>query len=340
MNLQRLRERKYTRMKTKTLKAGAYPLAALLSSIPLTVAHAQLALPPDAIGQFQHIVGDRVEAVTILGGDYGAAGGVYSFRGGDMVDLDIAKIGGGGIVADPKPLGLGGLQWAPVLQGNLGHMSAQNTFATGYLEGNGSLYDLLAVEAGGGARFLFNDHFSLTPTISGIYGHTENTFQPRNAVGDFIEANGSGTVVDWKLDTWSVVPSLEAQYTWQWKRTTFEFNSRYDYFHTESFQSTSPVIGVSGDSHTWENKLDVDVPLGWKLFERELHTGGFFSRTELFGGAAAGLNEDHLYAVNGRLVLDLLGKVWKVRWLGIGYSYFWGDHFNGWSVGADLRLKF
>jgi hypothetical protein len=40
------------------------------------------------------------------------------------------------------------------------------------------------------------------------------------------------------------------------------------------------------------------------------------------------------------LVLDLLGKVWKVRWLGIGYSYFWGDHFNGWSVGVDLRLKF
>jgi len=48
-----------------------------------------------------------------------------------------------------------------------------------------------------------------------------------------------------------------------------------------------------------ENKLDVGVPLGWKLFDQELHTGGFFSRTELFGNAAEGLNENHIYTVNG-----------------------------------------
>jgi len=82
------------------------------------------------------------------------------------------------------------------------------------------------------------------------------------------------------------------------------------------------------------------VPLGWKLFDRELHTGGFFSRTELFGNAAEGLNENHIYTVNGRFVMDLLGKVWKVRWLGLGASYFFGDHFDGWSAGLDLRFQF
>jgi hypothetical protein len=82
------------------------------------------------------------------------------------------------------------------------------------------------------------------------------------------------------------------------------------------------------------------VPLGWKILGGELHTGGFFERTELFGGIADGLNADHFYTLNGRLVLDFLGKLWKVKWLGLGASCFLGDHFSGWSAGLDLRFKF
>ena len=312
---------------------------ALLAFAPI-FAHGQSVLPPEAIEQFQRVIGSRVEAVTILGGDYGAAGGVYTIRGGNLADLSIAKLGGGGNIAEARPLGESGLKWAPVLQGNLGHISAVNEYATGYLQGNKSEYDVLAVQVGVGARFYFADHLSLAPAISGIYGHTENEFRPQNAVGDAVKAAASGTFVDWQLDTGSVVPSLDLRSEWWWRRTTFEFSSRYNFFHTESFDSSSPVVSVNGDSHTWENKLDVDVPLGWKLFDRELHTGGFFARTELFGGAADGLNENHVYTVNGRFVLDVLGKAWKVRWLGVGCSYFWGDHFSGWSAGVDLRFKF
>ena len=311
----------------------------LLTFLPLSTL-AQSGVPPEAVEQFNHVIGSRVEAATILGGDFGASSGIYSFRGGTLADLSISKLGGSGEVAAPRPLGPGGLKWAPVLQGNLGHLIAENEFKTGYLQGNRMIYDVLAVQLGGGARFYFTDHLSLAPTFSGIYGHTENEFKPQNAVGDAVKAAARGTFVDWQIDTWSVMPSLDGRYEWNWERTAFAFNSRYTFFHTESFASSSPVISVNGDSHTWENKLDVDVPLGWKCCGRELHTGGFFARTELFGGAADGLNEDHLYTVNGRVVLDLLGHAWKVNWLGAGYSYFWGDHFGGWSAGLDLRFKF
>ena len=137
------------------------------------------------------------------------------------------------------------------------------------------MYDVLAVQLGGGARFYFNDHLSLAPAVSGIYGHTENEFKPQNPIGDAVKAAASGTFVDWQLDTWSVMPSLDLRYEWQWRRNTFEFSSRYTFFHTESFASSSPVVSVNGDSHTWENKLDADVPLGWGVFGCELHTGGF-----------------------------------------------------------------
>jgi hypothetical protein len=125
-----------------------------------------------------------------------------------------------------------------------------------------------------------------------------------------------------------------------WRRTTFEFSSRYTFFHTENFESSSPIIGVSGNSSTWVNKLDADVPLGLKIFNHELHTGGFFSRTEVFGDAAQGLNTDYVYTINGRLVLDFLGTLWKVKWIGLGVSYFLGHEVNGWSAGLDMQFKF
>ena len=306
----------------------------------VTASLAQPAVPPQAIEQFEHVIGNRVEAVTILGGDYGAAGGIYTFRGGTLADVSITKLGGGGDIATGRPLGCSGWKWSPVLQGNLGRISAENEFATGYLKGNRMSYDVLAVQAGGGVRFRFGEHLGLAPSISGIYGHTENEFESRNAVGDIVKAAAAGRFVDWELDTWSVVPAMEGTYEWFWGRAAFVFSSRYSFYHTESFDSSSAFVGVDGDSHTWQNKIDVDLPTGWKLFGREVHTGGFFARTELFGGAADGLNEDHVYTANGRLVLDFVGKIWALRWLGLGASWLWGDHFDGWTAGVDLRFRF
>ena len=311
-----------------------------LAGLLLVAVPAPAQVPPAAVSQFEHTIGNRVEAVTILGGDYAAAGGIYTFRGGNLADLSVGKIGGGGAIAAPRPLGVGEIQWAPLLQLNAGHINAENEFRTGYLKGNRTVYDALAAQFGAGARFYFTEHLSFAPVFSGIYGHTENEFKPRNAVGDFIKQAARGTYVDWDLDTWSIVPEVSGRYGWHWGRTTFELDSRYNFYHTESFDSSSPVVGVTGDSSTWRNKLDVDAPLGWKVFGRELRTGGFFARTELFGNIAPGLNEEHVYTINGRFVLDLLGVAWKVRWMGAGVSYFWAEHFSGWSAGLDLKLQF
>ena len=326
---------------TGRLEAGHRSLLAVLMVALLPAAAcAQPVLPPDLVQQIQQVVGDRIEAVSILAGDYAAAGGIYTFRGGTLADLSITKIGGGGEVASPKPLGLGSLEWAPVLLGNVGLVSAKNTFQTGYLAGNQMTVDTLAIEAGFGVAIFFTEHLSLSPTLSGIYGRVENTFSPQNANGDYLAAVGNGTLVNWTLDTWSVVPGLDLNYDWMWRRTKFQFSSGYSFFHTESFESSSPVLGVNGNSSTWENKLDVDVPLGLNLFGHELHTGGFVSRTEVFGDAAQGLNTSYVYTANGRLVLDFLGKLWKLRWLGLGVSYFWGHDLGGWSAGLDMRFEF
>jgi hypothetical protein len=313
----------------------------LLYLLLLSVCLVPSVLAQSALQQIQQTVGDRIEALTILGGDHGIGGGVYSFRGNAEADVSVTKIGAGGIVGPRRPLGIWEMHWAPVMEGNIGWASTVNDLSGGPLAGNELDFNTFAFQLGGGGRFYFTTNLSLSLSVAGIYGHTQNEFLAGNQAGiDFENSPLGQELVNWKVDTWSVVPAAGLRYTWNWHRTVFEFDSRFRYFYTESFQSTSSLIGVAGDSQTWENRLDVDVPTGWKPFGREFHTGGYFSRTDLFGDISRGMNEDYIYKMNGRAVLDFTGVLWKVRWLGVGGSYFWGRDFNGWAAGIDIRLRF
>ena len=130
--------------------------------------HGTIGTAPRGRGPVQSNHRGRVEAVTILGGDYGAAGGLYTFRGGTLADVSVAKVGGGGNVASPRSVGWGDMAWAPVLLGNLGHLSAVNTFQRGYLQGNETKYDTLAAQLGGGDQHEggLEDHLRLREELN------------------------------------------------------------------------------------------------------------------------------------------------------------------------------
>ena len=311
-----------------------------------------LALParsqtPAEINDLRNTIGDRIEAATILGGDFGMDGA--SFNRGSEGNLNLQKFGGAGDIGDPTQLGDLPIAWQPRLEGEMGYLSAKrdftsaDTFAGQSLNGADSKFHDFSIQFGGGARLWFNDAFSIAPTIMGMYGHTENSFYPNGNA--FAQANQPLArqlgLVDYTADTWTVRPAADLQYIYTWRRVIITLNSDPTYFHTESFSTSNPNVSVNGDSETWQNKIDVDVPLGKDLWGHELRTGGYFSRTELMGDMKNGLGINHLYEIHGRLVLDYLNQLWKVQWIGIGASYLWGDNgFTGYSYGLDIAFRF
>ena len=113
-----------------------------------------LALPLAASAQFtgseiRDIQGDRIDAATILGGDFGLSGA--SFRGDNKNTIDISKFGGAGDIGDPQPLFDSPIKWQPRLQGNMGYLMGKDTFRSGELEGDTSKYYTFAIQFGGGA---------------------------------------------------------------------------------------------------------------------------------------------------------------------------------------------
>jgi hypothetical protein len=306
--------------------------------LALTPIHAQ------PINDFKNTIGSRIEATTIIGGDYGVSGGAFTSVNNNSgnVDVNISKFGGQGDIYPIRPLGDLGIGWQPELQGSMGYLTAKKNYNSGtVLDGDQNENKTFAIQFGGGARFWFCDSFSIAPTLMGMYGHTENSYTANSAFGLANQAQAKQLgLIDWNVDTWTIRPALDVQYQYVWHRTIFTLSSDPTYFYTESFNSSSPNVDVNGNSVSWENKLDVDMPLGVELFGHELRTGGYFSRTDLYDGLREGLNTDYLYQVQGRLVLDFLDQLWKVQYIGIGVTYMWSDDFNGWSIGADVAFRF
>lgn len=314
--------------------------AAVLPSLLLLAMPARAQLTPTEISQLRSTVGDRIEAATILGGDFGVDGA--SFTGVNGGDVNLQKFGGAGDIGDPKPLWGLPIGWQPRLQGEMGWLSSKRNFNSGTLAGTDSKDHDYSIQFGGGGRLWFNNSFSIAPTIMGMYGHTDNSFYPNNnafAIANHPQAKQLG-LTDWSANTWTIRPAGDFQYIYVWRRTIFTLSSDPTYFHTESFSTSNPNVNVNGDSETWMNKIDVDVPLGVEVFGHELRTGGFFSRTDLYGDIRDGLDSEYLYEIHGRITLDYLNQLWKVQWIGIGYSYLWGHNFTGSSVGLDLQFRF
>ncbi len=321
-------------------------LAVGLLSLLLAAVPCRAQLTPSDLSELRNMVGDRIELATILGGDFGVSGASFTGdNGNNGKTLDLQKFGGWGVVGDPRQLWNLPIGWQPQVQGSMGYLTAHNTFnnttSTNLAATESKTHDF-SIQFGGGVCLWLNDNFSIAPTIMGMYGYTENTFYPNNNVNaaNLQPLARQLGLVDWTADTWTIRPAVDVQYTYTWRRTIFTLSSDPTYFHTESFNTSNPNVNVGGDSETWMNKIDVDIPLGKDLWGHEIRTGGFISRTDFYGDIANGLGSDHLYEAHGRIVLDYLNQLWKVQWIGLGYSYLWGSGFTGYSYGLDIAFRF
>src|SRR5271170_5892029 len=122
------------------------------------------------LNDFKNAVGSRIEAATILGGDYGLSGGDFTSVNNNSgnVDMSIYKFGGMGDIGAPQQLGTLGIGWQPQVQGSMGYLTAKKTYNSGtLLHGDSNENKTFAIQFGGGARFWLDDHFSIAPTFMG-----------------------------------------------------------------------------------------------------------------------------------------------------------------------------
>lgn len=307
----------------------------------------QAQISPVRAALIENAIGARVEALTILGGDFGLSDGNFHSTGsqgigsGAPVDTRITKFGGDGDVGSPKPLAGLHIGWQPTLQGNIGHLDSATHLRGTLTAGDTSTLRIFAVEFGGGVRFWTTHRFSIAPSVMALYGHANNSVSFLGASGrQALAALEPLGLVNWSVSTWSVRPALDMQYVLPLARALITLSTDATGFYTHGFGRSNVHLTVGGASGFVTNKIDLDVPLGIAIAGHEVRTGGYISRTDLLGDLETGLGVEHLNELHGRLVLDFLNQLTGVQWIGVGASYLWGPHITGWTVGADVAFHF
>jgi len=320
---------------------------ALLGALPLP---GVCQITPQQQEAVRNAIGSRIEALQILGGDYGLSGGQFRSTGKFVpnseadADLHFTKLGGSGDFGSPSPLGGMDVGWQLHLQGNMGKFKATNRLHVPGFEGDLSTIAGYALEFGGGARFWISDRVSLTPLVMGLYGQTTQSYTPGGVATGTNPAQpvppDLASLVDWKVDTLTGVASIEAQYQFLWHRAIVAVSAKPAFFDTRTLHTTNAQIGANGNSSSMETRFELDVPLGLQLFDHELRSGGYLSHTDLFGGLKDGLGVHSINELHGRITLDFLQQLRNVKWVGFGASYLWGPGLKGWTAGADVSFQF
>ena len=300
-------------------------------------AHAQL--PPGALQQLDTAIGQRVEATAVFGTQSIASRAGLGWTLDDATG-HIYKIPWKTELQDPGPVGDQGLLWAPVFEGGVGYGGFVNHFENNtVLAGNESDFDTVALSLGGGPRIYFGDSgFSVLPAFDLLYAYTDNDFEANTPLGQQIVANGQ--YVNWQVHTLSLVPSFELQFKKTYGRWIPKLTSDFAYYNTRPIYRTTGALSFRSASMLWANKFDLDYVTGWKVLNCPVHFGGDIGRTDLFEGLQAALDTDHYYQTDGRVTLDVFGRLWKVDTLGLSAGYFWCNAFKGYSVGIECSVKF
>ncbi len=149
-----------------------------------------------------------------------------------------------------------------------------------------------------------------------------------------------GRLVNWHTHTLTFIPSLELRYRRPFGPVTITLTSAYTYFATTPIARSTEAYSFTSESQVWSNRVELGVMTPWSVARWPVLVGGFFERTDLWGGLRESLKADYVHAVGGHVALDPGGRLWKMSEIGVAASYFWSGSFSGLDtrprLGRDL----
>jgi opacity protein-like surface antigen len=328
-------------MKKTTLSKSVAP-AALCAGLCLAggALESQAQLTPAQRHQLNGFLGNRAEVGIVLGATDAASGGNYTVdgkNGNDHLEFSLMKFAGGGEVGPARKLGDSDITWHPVVMGAIGYISGENDIDVGPLAFNEFEENALALHLGGGVAFHITERFTVTPTIGVLYGRYEPEINARTPAGFAVDA----FLDDETAETIGVTPGIAVAYKVPMgQKMMWDLSARYTFYGTTEISGSD--FDAGGSSHVFEQRADLDIPLDASLWDCPLHTGGYFSLTEVAGDISDTMNSDIWATLHGRLLLNTEGKswAWKMTRIGLGVSGIVGDDFTGWSAGVDVMFKF
>jgi hypothetical protein len=228
---------------------------------------------------------------------------------------------------------------APFITGSVGYFEDTETSALGDPPDE-SRFKAVTLSLGGGVKLeLMKKTLWLTPEIDLIYGRTWNEHDYNSELSrDFFKPLLEGIAYNWQVDTLSFAPSLQLIFEYPVRMVTLGFDTKFTYLNLRTVKEDYPEHEVKSDSTLWKNRLRLEFPLGFSVFNMPLSLRGDFSRVELGGDVAQPLKESHFYELGTELAFDTSRNLKWLSSLSTGVAYTFSERITGWSF--RLGYKF
>jgi hypothetical protein len=118
---------------------------------------------------------------------------------------------------------------------------------------------------------------------------SDNDFDAQNDLGrqvvQLAGSKGADNILNWSADTLTIVPGIEARYRHLFSPVQVTVRSLFKYFNTNPIERSTTALSFESSSEWWLNELDLEWRMPLYLWGRQLRTGAYVSRSEIFGGA-------------------------------------------------------
>jgi hypothetical protein len=285
--------------------------------------------------EFNDRVNEVVNGVTIFTSQDTASSGVFSFDsdtpGVGDADIDLIKLPGKYTFGDENDV------LRPQIRGVLGSLESKRSVATG---SPGSIDDFSRLEvltAGvfGGVVYRPWRELRITPLIGVAYSHVKRRYDYNNSFSQMNLLPYDREAFNTSVDVMTYSPTVELDYTFREGATVFIPKVRYSHLFNDSVSSKSSVVDVNSDSGMLQSFLDVETPLGYKVYGQDLGLHPFIVRTDLFGTAKEARGPNYFYEAGADLTFtDKDRKL--IEGFSLGASYIFGDNFSGYRIGVGL----
>ena len=209
----------------------------------------------------------------------------------------------------------------------------------GPLDGDRNDYDSFIASIGGGTKFRFGDRLSISPGMGFVFAHTDNDYDPHSRLGKEILRELDETAVNWDANSISYVPNIAGAYEWSTGPVDFIIESRYSYYATRILDGGRDTDGISTDSQVLSARIAGEFPLGISVAGVPLRSELAYGRVQMFGDINDTLRTDYYNIVGAKILTRKTDRIPILEYIGVEGRYFWGDEFDGWSLGLTLSLN-
>lgn len=182
-----------------------------------------------------------------------------------------------------------------------------------------------------------SDHWTIWPKAIVSFQHFDNKYQYSSEYTQLLRPLFEGRIANWEFDSYTINPSVEAEYTSTYGEYTSTLSSKISLNHIQTTNLNTKIHDVTLNGNFWSTRYRLGRAYNISISPHPIYLEGSLSRTQLYGDGDDALRTSYIHKIGGRIGISSLRKFRLIQSLSIDLSLSEGVDFKGYSIGFSFN---